>query len=679
MVRAPLLSVQDLRVDFPGPSPQDPVVRAVRGVSFRLHPGAALALVGESGSGKTVTARALFGLVQGARVRGSVRLADRELLGAPEGVLRRVRGGVAGLAFQDGASALDPTAPVGAQVAEAAEVHLGLRGRAAHAEAVAWLGRVGLGDPQRRARQYPHALSGGMRQRALVAAALAGRPQLLVADEPTAHLDPTVAAGIVDLLRALRERQGLALLLLTHDLAAVARLCEEVAVLYAGQVVEHGPTDAVLGSPAHPYTAGLLACLPGPPGAPPPAPIPGSPPDPAAPPPGCAFAPRCPHAMVGCWRAEPPAVALPGGREVRCWLYHPDAPRDLSVAVAAAKVPPAPADPEVSGRPRRGGQTPVLLEAVDLRRHYRLPDGQLLRAVDGVNLRLAEGDAVALVGESGSGKSTLARLLAGLQRPTAGQALLAGRPVYGLPPDVRSRLVQLVFQDAAAALDPRLTVGESVTEGLRLFGAARARAAGRLLEAVGLPPGFARLYPHELSGGQLRRACLARALAVEPRLLLADEPLAGLDPSVQALVLRLLRDLRQTRGLGWLVVAHDLAAVPHLAEQVVVLYLGRVVESGPVAEVLTRPLHPYTRALVAARPPGPLGAVGIPPVPPPADEMQPARGAVGCSFAPRCPHARDRCVAEVPRLREVAPQRQVACHFAETLPEGTAAPAVGSS
>lgn len=581
-----LLEVQGLEVAFDRPTA---VIRPVRSVSWSVAAGRVLSVVGESGAGKSLAARSLIGLPpSGARVTGSVRFRGTELVGASEPVLRRVWGAGIAMVWQEAGASLDPTMSVGAQVAGGA----GLR----RVQVLAWLQRVGLPDPSAIARTHPHRLSGGMLRRVALAVALAPGPEVLVADEPTAGLDPPAAAGIADLLAKLIAETGMGLLLITHDLSLAARMGGDVAVMYAGEVVEQGPAAAVFGSPAHPYTRGLVSALPT--GGL--RPIPGAPPDLAAVPPGCAFSPRCPTAMRGCTRLAP--AALPAGgsaHTARCWHWHPEAPTPGGPPPTGAATGPWSGAPQgsaaepsrpVGGRVARhadGRRPPTtqqsprdrrpLLAALGL--HYRYPDTprDAPDAVDGVDLRIAAGEVVGLVGASGSGKSTLARIGAGLQRPSGGEVLWDGQPLQRLPAPRRAGLVQILFQDPQAALDPRLPAGKSIGLGLRLPEAERRREVHSLLELVGLPGACASALPHELSGGQRQRVCLARALGLRPRLLIADEPLSALDVSVQAQILQLLIGLRRDLGLAMLFIAHDMRVVSRVADRVAVMHRGRFV------------------------------------------------------------------------------------------------------
>jgi len=541
-----VLRVHDLRVTFASAAG---AVEAVRGVDLEVRRGRVVALVGESGSGKSVTSLSALGLLPStARVTGTVELADgdvvHDVVTTPEQQLVDLRGRVVSMVFQEPMTALNPTMTLGDQVAEAVLNHERVPRAVAHERAVELLRAVGVPDPGRRARQYPHELSGGQRQRVVIAVALACEPDLIVADEPTTALDVTVQAGILDLLRDLAAQRGTALLLVTHNMGVVADLADEVAVMREGRVVEHGPVARVLGAPEHEYTRRLLAAVP---------PVP-----PAS-------------AVV----REPGAGAAP--------------------------------DP---GPPTGGGETVLDLRGVSL--DYRV-QGRHVRAVERLDLTVHAGEVLGLVGESGSGKSTAGRACLGLLAPTEGEVLLLGTSVARARGRARRRLladVGVVFQDPGASLDPRRTVGESIAEplvvhgrdGRRLTGPERRARVRELLDAVRLPSGAERRYPHEFSGGQRQRIGLARALALRPRLLVADEPTSALDVSVQAEVLDLLRDLHAELGFGCLFISHDLGVVHELTDRVAVLRSGRLVESGPTARVFSAPREVYTAELLASVP-----------------------------------------------------------------------------
>ncbi|MBC7228267.1 MAG: ABC transporter ATP-binding protein [Thermoflexales bacterium] len=570
-----MLTVRDLRVTFSVDGRAR--VRAVDGVSFDLERGGAMGVVGETGAGKTTLARALLGLHPTECVQGSVRLDGRELVGLSEEEWRAVRWRRIALVVQSVGTALDPVYRVGEQIGEPMRFHLGLSPAEAWARAEEVARRVGLSS--RHLRAYPHQLSGGEKQRALLAMALACDPDVLVLDEPTSGQDMLSRARLLDLLAGLRRERGTGLLVISHDLAAVARLAERVAVLYAGKVVEMGPTEAVFGDPRHPYTWGLVHSYPDMSTARDLRSIRGHPPDPVGPPPGCRFHPRCTQAVERCRHEEPPMVEM-NGRRVACHL----------------------------------GGLQTLLRAEGLRKVFLVENGDArepLEAVRDVYLEIREGEVVALVGETGSGKTTLGRMLVGLLSPDGGRVVLEGRDLTAARGQERrllARRVQLVPQDPFDAVNPRMTVAEVVREPLEVqkIGTPQEREerVRSVLRAVGLPtdPEFLALHAHELSGGQLQRVVIARALVLEPKLLIADEPVAMLDPSEQARVLNLLKEIQVERGLALLLISHDLALVRKVADRILVMQGGRIVEEGPGSRVVTQPAHEHTRALLESAP-----------------------------------------------------------------------------
>ena len=596
---APVFAVDGLTVDFVAGRRSH---RAVDGVSLAVRPGRTLGVVGESGAGKSVTVLAALRLLATppARVQGTALLQGRDLLRLPRAELRRVRGHVVGMVFQDPQSSLHPAYRVGTQIAEAIRVHHSQTSRrAAHDRAVELLDRVGIPSAPRRARDYPHEWSGGMRQRAMVALAIANRPALLVADEPTTALDVTVQAQVLDLLRDVQAEFGMALVLVTHDLGVVAEMADEVSVLHRGRVVEHGTADQVFHRPRAAHTVDLLA-----------------------------------HRI----RLDAPTPA------------------------PAAQAPVGPGEPR--GEP--------VLEARDLVRHFPARTGgrhRVVHAVDGVSLALYAGETLGLVGESGCGKSTLARTLVHLLPPIAGEVVFEGRDITRLSGAelraVRARL-RIVFQDPLAALNPRRTVGDIVAEPLRIHrrchGEELRDRVRQLLRRVAVPPERADSYPHELSGGQRQRIGIARALALDPRVLVLDEPVSSLDAAVRGTILELLATLQAQLGLSYLFISHDLAVVRQVSHRIAVMYLGRVVETGPAAALCARPAHPYTQALLSAVPvPDPaqralhtriLAAGELPdPLAPPC----------GCRFRTRCWLVEERCAVQEPVLRG-DDQRRCACH-----------------
>lgn len=650
---AALLSVRDLGVSFASDAG---MVETVRGVDLDLYPGEVLGIVGESGSGKSVTCQALLGLLPGmAHVTGQLRVAGQVIDPMDRAAMAGLRGRMASMIFQDPMSALDPLMTVRGHLVQRLRRH-GWQGDAG-ARALELLGLVGIPHPARVADAWAHQLSGGLCQRAAIALALAGQPRLLIADEPTTALDVSVQAQVLDLIEDLRATEGLSVILISHDFGVVAQSADRIAVMYAGELVETGPVRAVLGAPGHPYAAGLLAARPDIDR--PPAtlrPIPGAGPRSGGLPGGCAFAPRCAIAAPAC--ASPVSLRETApGRRVRC------------VSPGKAVSPEPVRLPGVASGPATAAPLLTLRDGRVVFRRGATP----LTALDGISLEVAAGESLAIVGESGCGKSTLAKLITGLLAGTGeatGEVLLGGTRIDGLSPRAMvplRRRMQYVFQDPLGALDPRMGVLEQVREPLDIhrMGPAtdRLSRARDALRAVGIDDDLFPRVPAELSGGQRQRVVLARALVLDPEILIADEPVSALDVSIQAEILKLLAERRRALGLTMLFISHDLAVVRQVAERVAVLYLGRIVESGRIETVFADPAHPYTRALLDAAPrlaprANPLRLPGEPPAP--------GARPVGCAFATRCPAAREICHSEDPALR-AGDGRAVACHFPHAL------------
>jgi peptide/nickel transport system ATP-binding protein len=664
--RGEVAEVDGLRVTFRRGGRE---IQALRGVSLRIQPGEILGLVGESGSGKSVLGLALLGLIPddpAPAVSGRVLVCGQDMLGGPPGVRRQVRRSHLGAVFQDPMTSLNPTMRIGRQVAEAA---------GSADEAVRLLRAVSVPDAARRMASYPHELSGGLRQRVMIAMAVAGNPALVIADEPTTALDVMVQAQVLTLLRALRDDIGCSFLMITHDLGVAAQVADRVAVMYAGRLAEVGPAAEVLRSAAHPYSlaltrarislrkerGGTLLSLPG------------EVPDPSSPPPGCPFQPRCTMAMTEC-TAVPPDLILVGEGHMSACLR---APGDVAAAMDAsppgappagpdqaaddqpASADPAGADPAGDRRDPAGpGAGPPAAVAVhEVVKTFRVPAARRrppgrLTALGGVQLAVAEGESLAIVGESGSGKSTLLRIIAGLEHADSGQVSLG--------PGARP---QMVFQEAGASLTPWLSVGTLIAERLRGTGLAadgRRRRVAEALAHVGLPAEVASARAGQLSGGQRQRVALARATVIPPEVLLCDEPTSALDVSLAAGVLNLIGRLRRELGMAVLFVTHDLSVARVVADRIAVMYLGRVVELGEAAQVVARPRHPYTKALISAVP-----ELGAPLSAAPGEPASPLSPPPGCAFHPRCPIAEPACADPdlIPRLARVpgTADRTVAC------------------
>lgn len=652
-----LLAVDDMSVEF---QTSRGILRAVDRVSWSVAPGEVHAIVGESGCGKSVTALSIMGLLpknQGKIVEGRVRFEGRDLRGLPEREMAQIRGRDIGMIFQEPMSSLNPVLTIGRQIMEPLFVHRRLDKDAARGRAVELLKLVGISDVERRLEQYPHQLSGGMRQRVMIAMALACEPRLLIADEPTTALDVTIQAQILGLMRELCDRLGVSIVLITHNLGIVARYADRITVMYAGRAVESGPAEEVFARPTHPYTRGLISSVPrldmarrdrlet----------IEGQPPDLARAIAGCRFAPRCGFALPVC-STEPPRVALSAAHAAVCHRAV-----ELPGSGAAARVPAA------SAQAPRSRET--LLDVRGVTKSFD-GGGQRLTAVRDISLTVGRGEVVSIVGESGCGKTTVGRMALGLTQATSGTVTFEGTDIAstrGRAAKTLRRRMQIVFQDPYSSLNPRMRVRDIVAEPLKVHGLAAGadRIAARveeLLDKVGLPTAFAARFPHQMSGGQRQRVGIARAIAYEPDFIVCDEPVSALDVSVQGQVINLLSDLRRDLGIAYLFIAHDLAVVRHISDRVIVMYLGRIMEEAPADELYARPLHPYTRALIEAAP-----------VPDPGIERRrsftPLRGELpsimksvdGCPFNTRCPLASDPCRAAVPELRELAPGHRVAC------------------
>jgi peptide/nickel transport system ATP-binding protein len=665
-----ILSVTNLEVSFPGNPDRVPVVR---GVNFEVREDEVLCIVGESGSGKSVTALAIAGLLPPtAQISGSIKLNGEELIGATPEKMRTIRGREIGFIFQDPSTTLNPVLRVGQQITEAQVWHGLLPKEQAPARAVELLKEVEIAGPAIRARQYPHEFSGGMRQRAVIGMAMAGKPSLIIADEPTTALDVTVQAQVLELLSRRQRESRAPIILITHDLGVVAETAHRVAVMYGGRIVETGTVDEIFANPRHPYTSALLQSIPRhDTGNRRLEPIPGHPVTPTSLPKGCSFAPRCARRQGReiCLESEPPLVTSDHGGAAACF-FHDEKP----AARSEGRLRPASVIAEGAAR------VDPLLEVADLKVHFPIKRGILqrshsaIRAVDGVSFNLYPGETLSLVGESGCGKSTTARTIMGLQKATGGSVRFNGELLGQLSSaGLRKarRNMQYVFQDPFASLNPIKPVEDIVAEPLRIHGlydefGGEAHIA-ELFELVGLSREMFGRYPAEFSGGQKQRIGIARALSLKPKLLILDEPVAALDVSIQAQILNLLEDLQKELSLSYLFIAHNLSVVRHISDRVAVMYLGRIVELASRDELYDRPQHPYTQSLLSAAPvPDPVqgrqrrriavkGEVPDPASPPP-----------GCTFHPRCFRATDKCRSAPPDLARTGQGGAAACYYPGT-------------
>ena len=668
-----IIQIRNLTVSFPS---EAGTVQAVRDLSLDIRAGEVLGLVGESGSGKSVTSLSMIGLLPPtARVTGEILYGGKNLLQLSDEDMSAFRGSDIAMVFQDPLSALNPVRTIGHQIAEAILIHNKVSEESAQKRAIELLEIVGIPRPNERVNSYPHEFSGGMRQRVMIALAIANEPKVLLADEPTTALDVTVQAQILEVLERARDITGAAIVLVTHDLGVVAGLADRIAIMYAGKIVEVGDVNGVYANPAMPYTIGLLRSIPridaesgtrl--------ASIAGAPPSPVDLPQGCAFSPRCPAAIDSCNESIPELIDRGQGRLTACHRHS-----EISGIQAAGNLfVEGPA--HVAKRDESLG---TVLEVRALDKTFPMMKGSVLRrrvgsiyAVDGVDLTLRKGRSLALVGESGCGKTTTLLEIMNLVAPESGSITVLGRDVSGLSKQERLALrkdLQIVFQDPFASLDPRLPIGDAIAEPLRAFKVPRDQQDARiseLLALVGSNPDHASRYPAEFSGGQRQRIAIARALALNPQLVVLDEPVSALDVSVRAGVLNLLAELQEKLGLSYLFVSHDLAVVQHVADDIAVMYLGSIVESGPVENVFANPQHPYTQALLSAVPiPDPKVEKNRKRIVLQGELPSPANPPSGCRFHNRC-QIRSLLPADIAALcsseRPALASRQngaVACH-----------------
>lgn len=685
----PVISVRDLTVSF---ASEAGTVHAVRGMNFDLYPGKTLGIVGESGSGKSVTSMAIMGLLdKNASVKGSITYHGEELLNKSDLEMSEIRGKGIAMVFQDPLSALTPVFSIGDQIKEALVTHNPkMTEQQIHDRSIELMDLVGIPDPEERLKSFPHEFSGGMRQRVMIAMAIANDPDVIIADEPTTALDVTIQAQVLEVLRKAQRETGAAVIFITHDLGVIAGVADDIVVMYAGRPVEKADVDSIFDHPAMPYTMGLLGAVPR-------SdrernsrlvPIPGSPMNLVNMPKGCPFAPRCPLATDICRTTEPPMEPVPGrpGQFVACHRTKEIVSKGLTFhdvyTVAEA------AESKFAGIPR--DERKMVLDVKHMRKTFPLTSGGFLRrkigevkAVDDVTLDVREGETVALVGESGSGKSTTLMEIMEFKQPQDGEIEMFGTKLeHKISREKRRELrssVQYVFQDPMSSLDPRLPIYDILAEPMKVQHYSKEQIReriGELMRLVELNPDQVDRFPTQFSGGQRQRIAIARALSVNPKLVLLDEPVSALDVSIQAGVINLLEDLQNKLGVAYLFVAHNLSVVRHISSRVAVMYLGRIVESGDTEDVFEHPLHPYTQALISAVPvPDPKAERTRKRIVLEGEVPSPTETFEGCPFMGRCPlmpklsaEQQARCRGERPALRPYDTSRpsghQVACHFA---------------
>jgi peptide/nickel transport system ATP-binding protein len=669
----PLLDVQDLHVRF---DTSRGIVHAVDGISYSVRRGEIVAIVGESGCGKSVSSLAIMGLLAkpaGRVTAGRILFEGRDLLTLSAEQMREIRGRDISMIFQEPMTSLNPVLSIGEQIMEPLFVHLKTDEAKARARAVELLQLVGITDGERRLEQYPHQLSGGMRQRVMIAIGLACNPKLIIADEPTTALDVTIQAQILELMKDLSRRLNIALIVITHNLGVVARYADRVNVMYAAHIIERGTADDVFLSPRHPYTIGLMRSVPR-------LDLPrgirletieGLPPDLRTPPSGCRFAPRCPYRIEACLKDDVALREIGPDHDSACIRAGEIAAGTLATGAPRVKA---------AGAATNGHDGKPLLVVEHLHKHFAVPAhgaGILssrtvtVKAVDDVSFSIAPGETLGLVGESGCGKTTVGRTVLKLEAPTDGTIAFDSIDITHRGAremrDMR-RAIQVIFQDPYSSLNPRMTIGQIIGEPLRVYGMVKNRKqeqerVAELLSQVGLFPYMAERYPHQLSGGQRQRVGIARALALEPRFIVCDEPVSALDVSIQGQIINLLEDLQERLKLSYLFIAHDLAVVRHISDRVAVMYLGRIAEVADRDQLYAHPAHPYTQALLDAAPiPDPRVERARAPRALKGEIPSPLTPPSGCVFHTRCPLADEECRREVPKVRHIGPRHIVACH-----------------
>lgn len=667
-----LLEVKGLKTYFrKGKS----IIRAVDGVDFNVNKQEILGIVGESGCGKSITCMSIMRLLpeyNGKIVGGEILFNGEDLVSLDEKTMCKIRGKGISMIFQEPMTSLNPVYKCGDQIAEAIVSHLKISKTAAYKKAVEMLRIVGIPDPDRRAGEYPHQLSGGMRQRVMIAMALSCNPQLLIADEPTTALDVTIQAQVIELLKKLQKDIGMSIIMITHDLGVISKMADRVMVMYAGKVVEESEVFKLFSKPLHPYTKGLLKSIPN---------IEqetdrlnvieGTVPSPEDMPKGCRFSPRCDFAQTHCFEEEPPLTSVSEGRKVACFMYGQFDRRIVSENRNRNTETYTIKRSSISKKDREN-----LLKIKNVKKYFPVNKGLLqikkgyVKAVDDVSFTIKEGETFGLVGESGCGKTTLGNTIIRLFKPDEGEIIFNSNDIgkiNGKQLKSAKKDIQMIFQDSYASLNPRMTVEQIITEPLIIHGLVKRnelhKKAVELIEDVGLSSYNLKRYPHEFSGGQRQRIGIARALALSPKLIVCDEPVSALDESIQSQILNLLKDLQRERGISYLFISHDLAAVKHISDRIGVMYLGKLVEIIDSKELLYDALHPYTQALISA-------------IPVPNPELRDAQRIIlegdvpspmnppnGCGFHTRCRYAMEKCSAVEPLLRVVQPSHEVACHL----------------
>ena len=661
-----LLSVNNLKAHF---YMEDKVIKAVNGVDFSIRKNEILGMVGESGSGKSVTALSILRLLSTppCKISGEVYLNGQNLLKLNEKQMQKIRGKEISMIFQEPMTSLNPVLTIGDQIAESISLHQKFNKRKAWEKAVEMLKLVKIPEPFRRVKEYPHEMSGGMKQRAMIAMALSSNPSLLIADEPTTALDVTIQKQILYLIRDLQKKLGTSVLFITHDLGVIAEIADKVVVMYAGEVLEYGLVNEIFHQPEHPYTLCLLKSIPrldvsrgiklev----------IPGRVPDPAALPRGCVFHPRCPFTEEICREKEPPLIKVSNKHLTRCWRYE---------EIKKLKTKKTNLVTFVKNQQKVSDN--YLLNVKDLTKYFIMKgnifkkEKSYVRAVDRVSFSLKQGEVLGLVGESGCGKTTLGMCILRLIEPTSGEVMFRNRNITKL----RQREIieiykdmQIIFQDPYGSLNPRMKIGEIVGEPLSIHKLIKDKKEKKtkiieILEKVGLDSTYIGKYPHELSGGQRQRIAIARALAVSPRFIICDEPVSALDVSIQAQIINLLKNLKDQLSLTYLFISHDLSVVKYISDRIAVMYLGKIIEIAGSEKVCFSPKHPYTKALISS--------VLIPDpdlkheyIPLTEEIPSPINIPSGCRFHTRCPYLKERCRNFEPELREIEKGWFVACHF----------------